>query len=284
MVGECKNKRLSSVLFHVFSCLLGFIMIYPLLWLLASSFKSNDTMFHNTYSLIPETWDVVQNYLSGLAGVAGYSFMHFFKNSVIVTLVSVVTSIFSSLLAAYALARVKFRGSGFWFGCVIMTMMIPSQVMVVPQYIFLRALHLNDTLAAMVLPWCFGYAFFIFLIVQYMRGVPKELDEAAQIDGCSKIGILFRILVPVVKPAIVSASIFAFYWIWQDFFQPLIFVGSPKNFTIPLALNMYTDPNSFNNYGGLFAMSVVSLIPVIVVFIVFQKYLVEGIATDGIKG
>ena len=284
MVGECKNKRLSSVLFHVFSCLLGFIMIYPLLWLLASSFKSNDTMFHNTYSLIPETWDVVQNYLSGLAGVAGYSFMHFFKNSVIVTLVSVVTSIFSSLLAAYALARVKFRGSGFWFGCVIMTMMIPSQVMVVPQYIILRALHLNDTLAAMVLPWCFGSAFFIFLIVQYMRGVPKELDEAAQIDGCSKIGILFRILVPVVKPAIVSASIFAFYWIWQDFFQPLIFVGSPKNFTIPLALNMYTDPNSFNNYGGLFAMSVVSLIPVIVVFIVFQKYLVEGIATDGIKG
>ena len=284
MVGECKNKRLSSVLFHVFSCLLGFIMIYPLLWLLASSFKSNDTMFHNTYSLIPETWDVVQNYLSGLAGVAGYSFMHFFKNSVIVTLVSVVTSIFSSLLAAYALARVKFRGSGFWFGCVIMTMMIPSQVMVVPQYIILRALHLNDTLAAMVLPWCFGYAFFIFLIVQYMRGVPKELDEAAQIDGCSKIGILFRILVPVVKPAIVSASIFAFYWICQDFFQPLIFVGSPKNFTIPLALNMYTDPNSFNNYGGLFAMSVVSLIPVIVVFIVFQKYLVEGIATDGIKG
>ena len=277
MVGECKNKRLSSVLFHVFSCLLGFIMIYPLLWLLASSFKSNDTMFHNTYSLIPETWDVVQNYLSGLAGVAGYSFMHFFKNSV-------VTSIFSSLLAAYALARVKFRGSGFWFGCVIMTMMIPSQVMVVPQYIILRALHLNDTLAAMVLPWCFGYAFFIFLIVQYMRGVPKELDEAAQIDGCSKIGILFRILVPVVKPAIVSASIFAFYWIWQDFFQPLIFVGSPKNFTIPLALNMYTDPNSFNNYGGLFAMSVVSLIPVIIVFIVFQKYLVEGIATDGIKG
>lgn len=284
MVGECKNKRLSSVLFHVFSCLLGFIMIYPLLWLLASSFKSNDTMFHNTYSLIPETWDVVQNYLSGLAGVAGYSFMHFFKNSVIVTLVSVVTSIFSSLLAAYALARVKFRGSAFWFGCVIMTMMIPSQVMVVPQYIILRALHLNDTLAAMVLPWCFGYAFFIFLIVQYMRGVPKELDEAAQIDGCSKIGILFRILVPVVKPAIVSASIFAFYWIWQDFFQPLIFVGSPKNFTIPLALNMYTDPNSFNNYGGLFAMSVVSLIPVIIVFIVFQKYLVEGIATDGIKG
>ena len=103
------------------------------------------------------------------------------------------------------------------------------------------------------------------------------------IDGCSKIGILFKILVPVVQPAIVSAAIFAFYWIWQDFFLPLIFVGSPKNYTIPLALNMYTDPNSCNNYGGLFAMSVISLLPVILVFIKFQKYLVEGIATDGFQ-
>lgn len=284
MVGEHKNKRLSSVMFHIFSLVLGFVMIYPLLWLLASSFKSNDTMFHNTYSLIPEKWNMVQNYLSGLEGVAGYSFLHFFQNSVIVTVVAMVTTIFSSLLAAYAVSRVRFWGSQFWFGCIIMTMMIPSQVMVVPQYIILRALHLNDTLASMVLPWCFGNAFFIFLIMQYMRGIPRELDEAAMIDGCGKVGILFRILVPVVTPAIASASVFAFYWIWQDFFQPLIFVGSPKNYTIPLALNMYTDPNSFNNYGGLFAMSVVSLIPVILVFIFFQKYLVEGIATDGIKG
>lgn len=283
MVGE-KNRKSKSVLFHVFSCALGFIMIYPLLWLLASSFKSNDTMFVDTYSLIPKAWAIVENYTSGLEGVAGYSFGHFFKNSVIVTVISVVTSIFVSLLAAYAVSRVKFKGASFWFGCIIMTMMIPSQVMVVPQYIILRALNLSDTLAAMILPWCFGYAFFIFLIVQYMRGIPTDLDEAAMIDGCGRIGILFKILVPIVQPAIVTASIFAFYWIWQDFFQPLIFISSPENYTIPLALNMYLDPNSFNNYGGLFAMSVVSLLPVVLVFIKFQKYLVEGIATDGIKG
>lgn len=283
MVGE-KNNKMKSVMFHVFSCLLGFIMIYPLLWLLASSFKSNDTMFVDTYSLIPKTWAIVENYTSGLVGVAGYSFGHFFKNSVIVTVISVITSVFTSLLAAYAVSRVKFKGASFWFGCIIMTMMIPSQVMVVPQYIILRTLNLSDTLTAMILPWCFGYAFFIFLIVQYMRGVPTDLDEAAMIDGCGRIGILFKILVPIVQPAIVTASIFAFYWIWQDFFQPLIFISSPKNYTIPLALNMYLDPNSFNNYGGLFAMSVVSLLPVVIIFIMFQKYLVEGIATDGIKG
>ena len=165
-----------------------------------------------------------------------------------------------------------------------MTMMIPSQVMVVPQYIILKKLGLSDTLLSMTLPWVFGYGFFIFLIAQYMRGIPRDLDEAAMLDGCSKPGILFKIMIPIVKPAIVTAAIFAFYWIWQDFFQPLIFVSSPKNYTIPLALKLYTDPNSYNNYGGLFAMSVLSLLPVIIVFIAFQKYIVEGIATDGIKG
>lgn len=113
--------------------------------------------------------------------------------------------------------------------------------------------------------------------------VHKDLDEAAAIDGCGRFRTLFLILVPVVKPAIVTSAIFAFYWIWQDFFQPLIFINSPENFTVSLALNAYLDPTSFNNYGGLFAMSFVSLIPIILFFI-FQKYLVNGIAMDGIKG
>ena len=283
MVGQ-KSTKAQSVFFHIFSCVLGFIMVYPLLWLLMSSFKSNDTMFHNAWSLIPEKWDILTNYLSGWKGIAGIPFWRFTLNSVIVTVVSVAGTIFCSLLAAYAVSRLKFKGANFWFGCIVMTMMIPSQVMVVPQYIILKKLGLSDTLVSMTLPWVFGYGFFIFLIAQYMRGIPRDLDEAAMLDGCSKPGILFKIMIPIVKPAIVTAAIFAFYWIWQDFFQPLIFVSSPKNYTIPLALKLYTDPNSYNNYGGLFAMSVLSLLPVIIVFILFQKYIVEGIATDGIKG
>ena len=113
---------------------------------------------------------------------------------------------------------------------------------------------------------------------------PKELDEAAEIDGCGKISILFRILVPVVKPAIMTASIFAFYWVWQDFFQPLIFMNTPSKFTLSLALNLFLDPNTYNNYGALFAMSLLSLLPALIIFIIFQRYLVEGIAMDGIKG
>lgn len=279
-----KNKQLHSIMFHVGACLLGLIMIYPLLWLLASSFKSNETMFVDTYSLIPKEWDIIKNFKSGFDGIGGIRFHTFFFNSVFVTVVGTIGCVVTSLFAAYAFSRIKFKFGNFWFGCVMMTMMIPAQVMVVPQYIILKKLNLIDTKASLILPWFFGGAFFIFLMVQFFRGIPKELDEAAEIDGCGKVATLFRVLVPVVKPAIINASIFSFYWIWQDFFQPLIFINSPKNFTIPLALNMYLDPNSYNNYGGLFAMSVISLLPVIIFFIIFQRYLVDGIAMDGIKG
>lgn len=283
-MGMQNKKKLHAVTFHVGACILGFFMIYPLLWLLMSSFKSNDTMFQDAYSLIPQVWDIATNYKSGFAGVGGVSFLTFLGNTVFVTVVGMAGCVFVSLLAAYALSRIKFKGSGFWFGCVMMTMMIPPQVMVVPQYIILKQMNLIDTRTALILPWFFGGAFFIFLLVQNFRGIPKELDEAAEIDGCGRVGTLFKILVPVMKPTIVTASIFAFYWIWQDFFQPLIFMSSTDKFTISLALNMYLDPNSYNNYGGLFAMSVISLLPVIIFFIIFQRYLVDGIAMDGIKG
>lgn len=278
------KKKIDSVVFHVGACILGFFMIYPLLWLVASSFKSNDTMFQDAYSLIPKVWNVAENYKSGMEGVGGVSFWTFLSNTVIVTVVGMIGCVTISLFAAYAFTRIKFKGSNFWFGCVMMTMMIPPQVMVVPQYIILKKMGLIDTRISLILPWFFGGAFFIFLMVQFFRGIPKELDEAAEIDGCGRIATLFRVLVPVVKPSIVTASIFAFYWIWQDFFQPLIFMSSTNKFTISLALNMYLDPNSYNNYGGLFAMSVVSLIPIILFFIIFQRYLVDGIAMDGIKG
>ena len=240
-----KNKILKSVIFHLFTLALGFLMVYPLLWLIASSFKSNATMFQNTYSLIPSEWGAIDNYKAAFEGVAGVSFLEFLWNTIVVTVVGTVGGIISSLFAAYAFTRVRFKGANFWF---------------------------------------FGGAFFIFLLVQFLRGVPKDLDEAAEIDGCGRLGILFRVLFPVVQPAVVTASIFSFYWIWQDFFQPLIFMSKPQRYTLSLALNMYLDPNSYNNYGGMFAMSVLSLLPILVFFIIFQRYLVDGIAMDGIKG
>ena len=199
MVGEQKNKKMASVVFHVFSCLLGFIMIYPLLWLVASSFKSNDTMFKNTYSLLPESWGIIKNYNSGFASTTGYSFGHFFMNSAIVTVIGVVCTIFSFLLAAYAVSRVKFFGANFWFGCIIMTMMIPAQVMVVPQYIILKKLHLNDTLLAMILPWAFGGADGPTAIFVTSRLAPELLGSIAV------AAYSYMALVPVIQPPIMKA-------------------------------------------------------------------------------
>ena len=277
-------RILDSVKFHALVMAIGFIMVYPLIWLFASSLKSNDTMFLNTYSLIPIKLDAAANYLGAWKGVAGVSLLTFLGNSAFVTIVGTIGCVFTSILAAYAFTRVHFRFSRFWFSCVLVTMMIPTQVMVVPQYIILKKMNLIDTRIALILPWFFGGGFFIFLLVQSLKAIPRELDEAAQIDGCGHFRILFNILVPVLKPSIVTASIFSFYWIWQDFFQPLIFMSTTSKFTLPLALNMYLDPNSYNNYGSLFAMSVISLLPILIFFIFFQKYLVDGIAMDGIKG
>lgn len=277
------KKILGSIRFHVLTILLGLIMIYPLIWLLMSSFKSNKTMFQSTFSLWPTEWDIVKNYTSGWTGVSGVPFGKFILNTLFVDIIGTAGCVLSSVMAAYAFSRIQFAGRKFWFTCCIVTMLIPPQVMVVPQYLIFKKLNLINTLISLALPWFFGTAFFVFLIMQFIRGLPVELDEAAEIDGCSKIGIFFRIILPLASPAIVTSTIFSFYWIWQDFFQPLIFMSKSDLYTVSLALNLFLDPNSLNNYGGLFAMSVVSLIPVIVIFLIFQKYLVEGIATTGMK-
>lgn len=279
-----KHKKIRTILYHTCAILLGFIMIYPLLWLIASSFKDNSEIFVNSYSLIPKTWAIVENYTSGWEGVAGVTFGKFILNTLIVTVIGTAGCVVTSILAAYAFSRIKFKGSKFWFTCVMITMMIPNQVMVVPQYIIFRKIGLIDTLASLIAPWFFGGAFFIFLLMQFFRGIPIEMDEAAEIDGCNKMQTLVHVLLPMVSPAIVTASIFSFYWIWQDFFQPLIFMSDPNKYTVSLGLKLFLDPESASNYGGMFAMSFLSLLPVIIFFICFQKYLVEGMATSGLKG
>lgn len=277
------SKILSSLTFHIFTVILGFIMIYPLLWLVMSSFKKNSEIFTNAYSLWPKSWDIINNYLTGWQGVGGVSFGTILLNTLFVAVMGTAGCVICSVLAAYAFARIDFIGRKLLFMCVMITLMMPNQVMVVPQYIIFKQLGLINHLSALIVPWFFGNAFFIFLTMQFIRGLPVELDEAAEIDGCNKIQIFTKIILPLVRPAIVTSAIFSFYWIWQDFFQPLIFINNPSSFTVSLALNAFLDPTTYNNYGALFAMSAISLIPIIVIFLVFQKYLVEGIATTGLK-
>jgi multiple sugar transport system permease protein len=279
-----KRKKLHAVLYHITACIIGFIMIYPLLWMLMSSFKDNTEIFTDSWSLLPKNWAITDNYASGWAGVGNVGFGTFLKNSIIVSTVATAGNLVCSLMAACAFARLRFRGSKFWFSAVMITMMVPNQVMVVPQYIIFHKLGLINTYPALIIPWFFGGGFFIFLMIQFLRGIPKELDEAAEIDGCTQLQTMTRILIPNVTPAIVTSAIFSFYWIWQDFFQPLIFINDPKLYTVSLGLKLFLDPSTSSNYGGMLAMSTVSVLPIILFFIAFQRHLVEGITTTGLKG
>lgn len=270
-------------LFHLAAMSLGLVMIYPLLWLLASSLKGPSEIWTQVRSLIPEHL-VIENYVSGWRGFGGITFATFYKNSFIITGITTVATVFSSALVAYGFARIRFVGRGFWFACMLATIMLPVQVQLIPQYIVFSKLGWVNTFYPLIIPAFCGGPFFIFMMMQFIRGIPIELDKAAEIDGCGKIGIFFRIILPLTKPVLITAAIFAFYWNWGDFLAPIIYLNKPELYTVSLAIRAFADPSSATDWGAIFAMMVVSLVPVFVVFVLFQRYLVEGVSTTGLHG
>ncbi|MBN2305443.1 MAG: carbohydrate ABC transporter permease [Anaerolineae bacterium] len=278
-----QRKWMRTILYHGFVALTAIAMIYPILWLFGSSLKGSDEIWTNQAALIPD--DIkFDNYSNGWKGFGSITFTTFYKNSFIYAGVGTLLTVSASAVVAYGFARVKFTGRQFWFGVMLLTLMLPIQVQIIPQYIMFNKLDWINTFYPLLLPRLGGQAFFIFMIVQFIRGIPNELDEAALIDGCGKIGIFFRIILPQLKPAIITAAIFSFYWTWEDFLTPLLYLNSPDLYTVSLALRTYSDPSGQTDWGAIFAMSSLSLVPVFVIFVVFQRYLVEGIATTGLKG
>lgn len=276
------KKAWGTILFHVLVCGLGIIMIYPLIWMFFSSFKESSKVLTTVSQLFPDKWEF-SNYVNGWAGFGGTTFTTFFKNSIIVTVISVIGNVIASAMAAYGFSRLKFKGRNFFFVCMIITMMIPSQVLTVPQYVIFNKLGWVNTFLPLTVPEWGGRAFFIFLIMQFIAGIPKELDEAAEIDGCGKIGLFTKIMLPLIKPALATSAIFAFYWKWDDFMGSLLYLNSPEKYTVSIALKLFSDPTSVSDYGAMFAMCVLSLVPVIILFLCTQKYIVGGIATTGLK-
>lgn len=277
------RSAVRNIIFHAIIMAFGFVMIYPLLWMVASSFKQPSEIWTNTSSLIPEQVNF-DNYRSGWKGFGGITFTTFFKNSLWVSGVSTLATVFSSAVVAYGFARIRFAGRKFWFAMMLSTMMLPVQVQLIPQYILYSKLGWINTYIPLILPHFFGAPFFIFMMVQFIRGIPIELDEAAEIDGCSRGGIFFRIILPLIKPALGTSAIFAFYWSWDDFLTPLIYLSDPRKYTVSIALRNFSDPSSVTNWGGVFAMGILALVPIFLLFLLFQRYLVEGISTTGLKG
>ncbi len=256
-------------------------MIYPLIWLLASSFKPTELIFRDL-SLIPTEWDF-SNYAVGWDALAS-PFGRYLLNSAIIVAGCLIGNLVTCSMAGYAFARLQFRGRNLWFAMMLVTIMLPIHVIIVPRYIMFQQMDWINTFWPLIVPKLLATdAFFIFLMVQFFRGIPRELEEAARIDGCGHPRIFFSVMRPNAVPALATTAIFTFIWTWNDFFSQLIFLTQDDVKTAPLALRLFLDSSSGSSWGPMFAMSIVTIIPIFFVFLLGQRYLVQGIATTGMK-
>lgn len=276
------RRIMGKTLYHTVVVLFGIVMLYPVVWMIAGSFKSSVEILHSSLNLFPEQF-TFSNYVNGWAGFGGISFGVFFRNSAIICCLSTLGTVLSSSMVGYAFARLRFPGGKLWFVCMLLTMMLPSQVLLVPQYIIFLKLGWINTFYPLVVPAYCGSAFFIFLIMQFIHGLPYELDEAATIDGCSPFGVFTRIILPMIGPALVTTIVISFYWKWDDFLSPMLYLSRVNLFTVSVAIKAFVDASSTTDYGAMFAMSTLSLIPVFVIFLVFNRLLLEGVSTTGLK-
>lgn len=276
-----EKERINNIIFQLSVGLFCVLMLYPLLWMLAGSLKTSGNAL--SASLIPDGLHF-SNYLQGWKGFGGHSFSIFFRNSFFIAGMATLGQLFTSSFAAFGFSRTKFIGQKLFFAIMIATVLLPAQVLRIPQYIMFNNWGWMDSYLPVLLPQMLPVPFFTFLMVQFIRGIPEDLDEAAFLDGCSKFGIYFKIILPNLTPVMVTAGIFRFYWSWNDFMTPLLYLQTVTKYPVSIALRMFSDPNAITNWGAMFGMTVLSIIPTLVIFIFFQKYLVEGMASTGLKG
>ena len=285
---KMKKKRIIGLsIYHILVISLGLLMVYPVLWMISGGFKNNQEILTGALNLIPPNWRF-ENYANGWKGFGGITFGTFFKNSFMISGIATIATVFSSACVAYSFSRLRYKGRKIFFTAMLCTMMLPGQVILIPQYVIYNRLGLVGNflggVVPLLLPHFFGQAFFIYQMMQFMEGIPTTLDEAAKIDGCSKYSTFFRIIFPLIKPSIITTIIIQFYWKWDDFQGPLVYLSKPASYTVSLALKLFADSGSTTDYGAMFAMSTLSLLPVFTIFLFFNRYLVEGISSSGIKG
>ncbi len=284
MVGMKEKRAIKTVIYHV--CVFGFglVMIYPLVWMIMSSFKETNTIFTTAGQLIPSHF-VLENYVNGWKGFAKISFGTFFANSLFISIVATIGTLASSVLVAYAFSRCNFHGKRLFFAAMLVSMMLPAQVLMIPQYLWYQRLGWVGSYKPLIIPYFFAIqGFFVYQITNFIDGIPTDLDEAAKIDGCSHYGIFFRIVLPLTTPSLITATIFSFMWRWDDFLSALLYVNQSVRYPVSLALKLFCDPGSSSDYGAMFAMATLSICPAMIMFFTLQRYLVEGISTSGIKG
>lgn len=283
MLKKRKNKKIKRVIDYLIIFAIGVVLLYPIIWMFFSTFKSNDEIF-GSVKLLPKSFGL-DYYVQGWKGTGKISYAAFFINTFVLVLPTTLLTVASSALVAYGFARFRFPGKKILFSILIATLMLPNSVIIIPRYSLYNTFHWINTYLPFYVPAVLAcYPFFTYMLIQFLRGLPRELDESAYIDGCGTFRTFMQVLLPLMKPALFSAGLFQFLWTYNDYFNSLIFINSVKKFPISLALRMSLDAESVVQWGKVMAMAFVAVLPVILLFFAAQKYFVEGIATSGIKG
>lgn len=283
MINRKKKRVINEILMYFVLIIVGILMIYPLIWMFFASFKTNAEIYGGT-RLLPESfsWEAYKN---GWNAIGGNTYAVFFKNSFMLVAPTTILTVLSSMLVAYGFARFEFRGKKLMSSLLLSTLMLPNAILIIPRYSIFRSLNVLDSYRPFYLMAMFAcYPFFTYMLIQFFRGIPRELDESACIDGCGTFKILTHILLPLLKPALFSAGLFQFLWTYNDYFNSLIYINSVKKYTVSMALRLSLDADSVVAWKNVMAMSCVAVLPVMVLFFLCQKYFVEGIATTGLKG
>lgn len=279
-----KYRIIKKTLLYIFLSATALIMLYPLIWLFGASFKSNPEIFSSLW-FMPEKFDF-SSYIKGWNTSGNYNMGHYFLNTFKIVLPKTAFSVISSVVTAYGFARFEFPLKKFLFSVLIISMIIPETILRIPSYKLWKMFGMLDTYVPLILPSLFAYeGIFVFMLVQFLKGIPHELDDAARIDGCNSLQTLFLILVPCMKPAVVSVGVFTFLWSMNEFLEPLIFISSVEKYPLSLAVRMSMDSTGQGyEWSSIISMSFIGLIPSVLVFLAAQKYFVSGISSSGISG
>ncbi|MFT0132360.1 carbohydrate ABC transporter permease [Candidatus Enterenecus avicola] len=278
------KKKLITALRYLALVLGALVMLYPILWLFGASFKSNSEIFQSIW-FVPNQLDFTP-YIEGWKTSSQYTFFTYFMNSFLIVIPKVILTLISCTLAAYGFSRFDFPLKKVFFPIMIGTLFLPGIVTRIPLYIFWKNLNLLDSYIPLIANSAFACdTFFVYMLVQFFRSVPKELDEAARIDGCNSFMTLLRVLVPILKPSLITAGLFQFIWTFTDFQGPLIYISSVEKYPVSLALRMALDTTSADfSWNKNIAMSIIGLIPSILIYFSAQKHFIGGSTAGGVKG
>ena len=275
--------RVQTVLRYVVLIVVGMFMVYPLIWMVGASFMTNQQIFSGV-GFIPKS-PTLDGYIRGFAGYQGMNLLYFMFNTYKFVLPKVLFTVVSSTVTAYGFARFDFPGKKFSFAVLLSTLFLPQVVLNVPQYILFDQMGWLDSYLPIVVPSLLAAdTYFVYMQIQFLRGIPRELEEAAQIDGCGIMQRLWYVIVPMLKPSIVSCAHFQFMWASNDFMGPLIYINTVAKYPVSIFLRMSMDADVGFEWNRVLAMSLIAIIPSLVVFFLAQDSFVDGIAAGGVKG